>query len=159
MSVVAHSKGGVGSNQPFRSNPSNIPGPGNTPGIFAAPKDRVQAEMLSVLRADHKKMEQKLQSIDAALIVAERSYNKEKLARESIEESFDALLAAVHILASEVGNVTASDRRARERARKLLEDQGLKPPATLGSSRERVSKKPKRRLKILTVPPGQGTLE
>lgn len=58
-------------------------------------------------------------------------------AARSAEVDADALLEALCELARAVSNTRRDGREARERARKVLEDRGIKPPSTLGSSRNR----------------------
>lgn len=59
-----------------------------------------------------------------------------RIARAAVEDA-DALLAAVSLFAQTLTNEKREWRKVREQARKLLEDRGIPPPSTLGSSRPR----------------------
>lgn len=51
-------------------------------------------------------------------------------------KSFNAFLEAVAVLAGAVGNKTYEGRKAREHARKVLADHGIRPPSELGFPRK-----------------------
>ena len=60
-----------------------------------------------------------------------------------MKDSFAALFFAVEVLAAQVNNHTRDGRGARTSARQALEKNHIKPPSTLGSSRNRKGKKKK----------------
>lgn len=102
-----------------------------------APKKTLHEEIVQMLKEDI----EKLQSEVRMLRLRALSHDKKemKLTREarSAEQDADVLLEAVADLARVVSNKRREERAVRERVRKLLEDHGIPPPSTLGSSRDR----------------------
>lgn len=105
-------------------------------------------EVMEVQRKKIQELERDLAFESTRLGAAERIKFKYETRAIAAEASADALFEAVRILATRVENTTVADRKAREAARKLLEDKKIHPPSSLGSSRER--KPVRRNRKILT---------
>jgi hypothetical protein len=58
-----------------------------------------------------------------------------------------ALFSGVMSLAEAVSNKTRAGRNARESARRALENEGIRPPSVLGSSRKRAPSKKRKKKK------------
>ena len=102
-----------------------------------APKKTLHEEIVQMLKEDVERLEREAR----ALRLRALSHDKKemKLSREarSASEDADVLLEAVTELARVVSNTRREERAVRERVRQLLEAQGIPPPSTLGSSRDR----------------------
>lgn len=94
---------------------------------------------IAVLESQTRALENTVRAHENAALTADRRVHTAEADREM-------LYIAVRVLAKAVPNTTVGGRKAREAARKLLESKGMKPPSTLGSSRERK----KRRKRLLT---------
>lgn len=105
-------------------------------------------EVMEVQRGKIQELERQLVLESTRLGAAERAKFKYETRAIAAEENADVLFEAIRILATRVENTTVADRKAREEARKLLEDKKIHPPSSLGSSRER--KPVKRSRKTLT---------
>jgi uncharacterized Rmd1/YagE family protein len=86
--------------------------------------NRILREMVEILRKENQQLEHQVR-------VSERAAQR----IEMFEAAIDNAMLAVRILAKAVSPKTAVGKKARADARQLLEERGLRPPGTLGSSR------------------------
>jgi uncharacterized Rmd1/YagE family protein len=86
--------------------------------------NRILKEMVEILRKENQQLEHQVR-------VSERAAQRIEL----FEAAIDNAMLAVRILAKAVSSKTATGKKARAEARQLLEERGLRPPGTLGSSR------------------------
>lgn len=99
-----------------------------------------------VLRKRNRELKSQLRASQEQRHRAERDAARAVLELNTVEETFTAFFIAVAKLAMEVSNKSREGREAREIARKALEEAGIRPPSTLGASRQR-KKSTKRRKK------------
>jgi hypothetical protein len=104
-------------------------------------------EAILVLRQKLKLNQQLLEQAQRRVRNHEFDMSAVEFARSAVFRGFEAVFHAVSILADRVKPKTVEDRAARMQARKLLEEAGIKPPSTLGSSRSRKPKKRRMRKK------------
>ena len=97
-----------------------------------------------MLRRKNKDLVDAIRKARATALGSEAERERYRVANTALIDKFDALYEAVSVLATEVSNDTRDGRVAREKARKLLEGNDIKPPSTLGSSRNRRVVKKKR---------------
>jgi hypothetical protein len=102
---------------------------------------KVIKDVMAILREKNLEMSKQLRILEAKLASSENE--QAKLLRTSVAATADAeaLLGAVRVLSDMVESKTSPGRKARQDARQLIEQRGMQPPYTLGSSRVRHSKK------------------
>lgn len=93
-----------------------------------------------VLRKRNRALQRELATVKEQRWKADRDAARVRLELDALEKSFTAFFFAVNRLADQVSNKTRDGRAARELARKALEELGIRPPSTLGSSRRRKKK-------------------
>ena len=99
-----------------------------------------------VLRKRNRELQRQLATAKEQKSKADRDASRAELELDAVESAFTAFFFAVDRLAEEVTSKTMKGRVAREFARKALEEVGIRPPSTLGSSRQR-KKRTKRKKK------------
>lgn len=102
-------------------------------------------EMLEVLREKNAELRKANTSLQSALTRTENDRLRQTARAQKAEEDREALYDAVRVLSASMPNTTSQGRKARHDARKLLEQNKIPPPSTLGSSRQVESRKKKRR--------------
>lgn len=107
--------------------------------------DKLTDQVMTALRKENRELEVKNRSLQSQVSNLENNRLRDRQRAHRGEEVMTILYDAVRILADEVPNTTAKGRKARERARQVLEQSGVTPPGTLGSSRTRSKKKGKKR--------------
>lgn len=107
--------------------------------------DKFTDQVMSTLRKENRELESKNRSLLAQVAKLENNRLKHEQRTIVAEDVREALFGGARILAEQVSNKTAKGRRARDRARKLLERRGITPPGSLGSSRARKKSKKKRK--------------
>ena len=101
------------------------------------PRNELLTEGLTILRKKNRELDQENKSLKERLRAYEALTAREGLEAQTVRRSFDALIGAVSVLAEQVPNKSRAGREARELARRRLEEKGIKPPSSLGSSRKR----------------------
>jgi len=105
--------------------------------------NRILREMVEILRKENIELETKVRSMERHMV-------KHSIRSHAAEDALLATAEAVRVLAKQVSSETTLGKKARAEARSILEKAGVKPPGTLGSSRER---KRRRRTKAPKSPP------
>jgi hypothetical protein len=109
--------------------------------VKVVPKKTLHAEALQLMKEERDQLAREVSTL--RLRALQHDKKEARLLREarSATDEAEVLLEAVTTLARAVSNETRSGREVREQARRLLEDHGIPPPVTLGSSRSRRKKK------------------
>ena len=107
----------------------------------------LKTEALEVLRKKNRELEAELKKAKNNLHRAEKKLMQADIDVLAAKRAWVALFGGVMALSEAVSNTTRAGRNARERARKLLEDEGIRPPSSLGSSRKRHPQKKRRKKK------------
>lgn len=97
--------------------------------VEKARADRVLRDLVQVTVEENQKLEQQVRAI-------ERHMLKHSTRSKAAEEAMVSLNEAVRVLAAAVSADTTAGKKVRAAARTILERAGIKPPGTLGSSRE-----------------------
>ena len=97
-----------------------------------APKKRPSKSLVDV-----KRLEKEVSALRLRALTHDRKEAASARTARAAAEDADALLEVVSLFAQTLTNEKSEWRKVRERARKLLEDRGIPPPSTLGSSRNR----------------------
>lgn len=92
--------------------------------------NRILREMVEILRKENIELETKVRAM-------EKHHLLHGIRSEAAEARMLVMSEAVRVLARAVSADTAIGKKVRAEARAILEQAGLKPPGTLGSSRER----------------------
>ncbi len=112
--------------------------------------DKFTHQVMSSLRKENRELEMRNRGLLSQLARLENNRLKHEQRTIVAEDARESLFDAVRVLAEQVSKKTARGKRARQRARLLLESRSISPPATLGGSRDRnktrkKSKKKKRK--------------
>lgn len=94
-------------------------------------------EAIEVLRKKNRELEEELKRAKSNLAKAEKELAQASIDVKARQRAWVALFGAVLVLSEVVSNTTRAGRVARERARKLLENEDIRPPSSLGFSRKR----------------------
>lgn len=108
-------------------------------------KDEYTQQVMTTLRKDNRELEMKNRGLLSQVAKLENKRLKHEQRTAIAEYVREALFDAVRLLAEQVSSKTAKGRRARERARVVLEHKDITPPGTLGPSRVREKTKKKKR--------------
>lgn len=100
--------------------------------------NRALRELLKVLRDENTSLEHQVRA-------AESFGGRASVRADASEMALTYAMLAVRILAKAVSSTTVEGRKARAAAREVLEQRGIRPPGTLGSSR---TKKRRRRQRL-----------
>lgn len=104
---------------------SSVPDQASTPVAMARQdQNRVLREMVELLRHENQTLESQV-----------RAAERRSLEADLYCRAAESALLAVRVLAKGVSSKTTEGKRLRATARQLLEEAGLHPPGTLGSSR------------------------
>ena len=109
--------------------------------------DKFAQQVMTTLRKENAELETKNRGLLSQIAKLENSRMKNEQRTIIAEDVREALFDAVRVLAEQVSNETSKSRRARERARQLLERKNITPPGTLGYSRASRKKRKKRKRK------------
>lgn len=112
---------------------------------MAKAKTKLQEAAEVVLRRRNRELQRELKVATEQRRKAEREYARAQLELDAVEETFTAFFFSIDRLALEVKATNQAGRVARELARKALEEAGVRPPSTLGSSRKRAKKKKRKK--------------
>lgn len=96
--------------------------------------NRAFREMLEILKRENGQLEHQVRTAESAA-----------RGKELAENALEGAMLAVRILAKGVTSKTAAGKRLRAEARKALEECGLRPPGTLGNSREKKRRRPRKK--------------
>jgi len=94
-------------------------------------------EAVDIYTAEIKELQSKVRALKQQVLTHDKKEASLLRAARSATEDADVLLEAVSVLADSISNTNREGRRVRAAARKLLETRGIKPPYSLGSSRNR----------------------
>lgn len=100
-------------------------------------KPDLKGTVTAVLRNRVAELEKEVRSLHTSLAFHENIHMSLERHAKAAEEQAKALMDACRILASVTDNSKSASRHAREEARRILEAEGIRPPATLGTSRSR----------------------
>jgi len=103
----------------------------------AAGKKTLVGDAVDLLREEVAVLEKELSALRLKALSHDRKEADSARTARAASEDADALLEVVSLFAQTLTNEKREWRTVRERARKLLEDRGIPPPSTLGSSRNR----------------------
>jgi len=103
----------------------------------AAGKKTLVGDAVDLLREEVAAFEKELSALRLKALSHDRKVAESARTARAAAEDADALLEVVSLFAQTITNEKREWRKIRERARKLLEDRGIPPPSTLGSSRQR----------------------
>jgi hypothetical protein len=117
--------------------------------MLAKPKpNKLLQETVQVLKEDLREVVAERDALRQKALSHDKLVAQLTRERQAAYANNDALIEAVFLLAECVTNDNYEGRTCRERVRKLLEAQGIPPPSTLGSSRNR----PKRGKRLPPTP-------
>lgn len=105
-----------------------------------AKPDRVVREMLQVLKEENSSLKAEVYSYERKIRRGDSITRFNQIYQSQLDEA----LIATRILAAAVNPNTQEGKAARAEARKVLEAAGIRPPGTLGSSRQRKARKKRR---------------
>ena len=104
-------------------------------------RSKLDVEVIDVLRDKNRELTKELASVNNQLIAEERAAVILQRRAVAAEREAVVLMDALRALATGAPNTTWAGREARKNARKVLEAACVRPPSTLGHSREKGKKK------------------
>lgn len=104
----------------------------------AKPKSKtLVSDAIDLLREEVRSLEKERDALRLKALAHDKKVAELSRTARSATEDSEALLEVVSLFAQVITNGNREWRKVREKARKLLEDRGIPPPSTLGSSRNR----------------------
>jgi ribosomal protein L19E len=97
----------------------------------------LKTQTIEMLRRKLRASEEERISVKARLRECENALGKFSRTAKAAEDELEAWMDAVRVLAEQVSNTTGAGRRARVEARQILEAKKIRPPHSLGTSRNR----------------------
>lgn len=110
-----------------------------------ARQKELRTEALEVLRARHEEVVREKDRLFMQASLAERDREKLGAKLHGVEQALEAAMSAIAVLAGATTSKTVEGRMAREGARQLLGQVGIKPPSALGPSRTKARSSKKTR--------------
>ena len=101
------------------------------------PSKTLVGDAVDLLREEIAGLEKELSALRLKALAHDRKEAASARTARAAAEDADILLEVVSLFAQTITNEKREWRKVREQARKLLEDRGIPPPTTLGSSRNR----------------------
>ena len=110
-------------------------------------RTKLDIEIIDTLREKNRELRKELENVKKTLLAEERATTGLQRRAVAAEREAEVLMDGLRVLAKGAPNTTYAGRQARKLARETLERAGVRPPNTLGRSRQASPRKKKTRNK------------